>query len=70
MTQSSGRAVHPGLDSNARPRWLRVLLWMGAAFLLFNTVGLALFFLVFAVAGAAVLQNGDLIKCGGAVLKW
>lgn len=38
-----------------RPAWLRILIWIGIAFLLFNTVGVALFFLLGSVGNIGPL---------------
>lgn len=58
--------------AHQRPVWLRVLLWVGAAFVLFNTLGVALFF----VSGPSI-NIGALVRLAlvGAVValplwKW
>lgn len=58
--------------AHQRPVWLRVLLWAGAAFVLFNTLGVALFF----VSGPSI-NIGTLVRLAlvGAVValplwKW
>jgi hypothetical protein len=58
--------------AHQRPAWLRALLWVGAAFILFNTLGVALFF----VSGPGI-NIGTLVRLAlvGAVIvlplwKW
>lgn len=44
--ESNTSARQPERPVGKRPMWLRVLIWIGVAFLLFNTVGVLLFFLL------------------------
>lgn len=45
MTESSTHLFGLRSAKTPRPLWVRILIWIGVAFLLLNTVGLALFFL-------------------------
>lgn len=45
MTESSAHLFGRAAAKASRPLWLRILIWVGLAFLLLNTAGVAIFFL-------------------------
>ncbi|WP_245779142.1 hypothetical protein [Albimonas pacifica] len=71
-TMPPNTAAQPDSQTGQRPAWVRILLWVGAAFLLFNTVGVALFVVSGPSIGIGMLVRLALV---GAVLalplwKW
>lgn len=56
--------------AHQRPAWLRVLLWVGAAFILFNTLGVALFFVSGPSIGMGTLLRLALVGAVVALPLW
>lgn len=63
-------AAQPDSQTGQRPAWLRILLWVGAAFLLFNTLGVALFFVSGPSIGMGMLVRLALVGAVVAVPLW
>lgn len=63
-------AAQPDSQTGQRSAWLRILLWVGAAFILFNTLGVALFFVSGPSIGMGTLLRLALVGAVVALPLW